>query len=152
MTADIYEKTYVSVKNGLADTEYLDRLVRIMRDNREPMACADLGRLVFNERYGSEYMGKSLSARMGQMLKHLRQGGFIKVDLVDGTPVTITHMGYIEPQGAEVEPEFIRVHDDKGREYDMPNPNYRPSWCRGTWGEVTETITPKIKVYYWVAE
>lgn len=152
MIANVYEKTYVSVTNGLSHTEYLDKLVEIMRANREPMTCAKLGHSVFGERYDSECMGKSLSARMGQMLKHLRQGGFIKVDLVDGTPITITHMSYIEPQGAEVEPEFIRVHDDKGREYDMPNPNYRPSWCRGTWGEVTETITPKIKVYYWVAE
>jgi len=152
MTANIYEKTYVSVKNGLAHTEYLDKLVEVMRSNREPMTCAALGRRVFGDRYGSEYVNKCLSARMGQMLSHLRQGGFIKIDLVDGTPVTITHMGYIEPKGADAEPEFIRVHDDKGREYNMPNPNYRPAWARGTWGEVTETITPKIKTYVWVAE
>jgi hypothetical protein len=152
MIANAYEKTYVSVTNGLSHTEYLDKLVEIMRANREPMTCADLGRHVFGDRYGHEYINKSLSARMGQMLKHLRQGGFIKVNLVDGTPVTITHMGYVEPQGADTEPEFIRVHDDKGRTYDMPNPNYLPALARGTWGEVTETITPKIKVYYWVAE
>lgn len=152
MIANVYEKTYVSVKNGLAHTEYLDKLVEIMRANREPMTCADLGHRVFGDDYDSYDGHKSLPVRMGQMLKHLRQGGFIKIDLVDGTPITITHMGYIEPQGADAEPEFIRVHDDKGRTYDMPNPNYRSSWCRGTWGEVTETVTPKIKVYYWVAE
>lgn len=152
MIANTYEKTYVSVKNAVHDTEYLDKLVSILRSNREPMTCADLGYRVFGDRYGSEYMGKCLSARMGQMLKHLRQGGFIKINLIEGTPVTITHMGYIEPKGADAEPEFIRVHDDKGREYNMPNPNYRPAWARGTWGEVTETITPKVKTYVWVAE
>lgn len=152
MTANIYEKTYVSVKNAVHDTEYLDKLVTILRSNREPMTCADLGHRVFGDRYGSEYLGKCLSARMGQMLKHLRQSGFIKAGLIDGTPVTITHMGYIEPKGADAEPEFIRVHDDKGREYNMPNPNYRPAWARGTWEEVTETITPKVKVWSWVAE
>ena len=152
MIANAYEKTYVSVKNGLADTEYLNRLVEIMRANHEPMTCADLGRHVFGERYNNKYECSSLRVRMGQMLKHLRQGGFIKVDLVDGTPVTITHMGYIEPQGADVEPAYIKVYDGKGREYNIPNPNYRPSWARGTWGEITETITPKIKVWCWVAE
>lgn len=152
MTANIYEKTYVSVKNAVHDTEYLDRLVRIMRDNREPMTCADLGCCVFGERYNSQSMGKSLSSRMGQMLKHLRQGGFVKFKMIDGTPITITHMGYVMPKSAEAEPEYIKVHDDRGREYNMLNPNYRLSWACGTWGEITETITPKIKVYYWVGE
>lgn len=152
MTANIYEKTYVSVKKGLAHTEYLDKLVEVMRSSRVPMTCADLGRHVFGDSYGREYVNKCLSARMGQMLSHLRRGGFIKIDLIDGAPVTITHWGYIEPKGADVEPKFIKVHDDKGREYNMPNPNYRPSWARGTWGEITETITPKVKTYVWVAE
>lgn len=100
MNVNIYEKTYASVKNGLADTEYLDRLVRIMRDNREPMTCADLGHRVFGERYGSGCMSKSLSARMGQMLKHLRKGGFIKTDMIDGKPIEVSSWAWVDAAGA----------------------------------------------------
>ena len=150
MTATIYEKTYVSVKNGLADTEYLDRLVRIMRDNRDPMTCAALGYRVFGDRYSSEYMGKSLAGRMGQMLKHLRQGGFIKVEKIDGTPVEVSSWEWVDAEGTP--PSKIKVHDDDGNEYWIANPKYDYRCHGGRYEEVKKTIVPKVKVYYWVAE
>jgi len=150
MIANIYEKTYVSVKNGLADTEYLDRLVRIMYENREPMTCADLGHRVFGDRYGSKGVARSLSCRMGQMLKHLRQGGFIKIDEIDGAPVEITTWNWVDPVGAP--PKEIRVHDDDGNEYMIPNPKYDYSKYNGSFEPVKQTVIPKIKVYYWVGE
>jgi hypothetical protein len=150
MIANVYEKTYVSVTNGLSHTEYLDKLVEIMRANREPMTCAKLGHSVFGERYDSEYMGKSLSARMGQMLKHLRQGGFIKVDLIDGAPVEVSSWEWVDPVDAP--PSKIRVHDDEGNEYWIANPKYDFRRQGGKYEEVKKTITPKIKVYYWAAE
>ena len=148
-----YEKTYVSVKNGLADTEYLDRLVDILRSNCEPMTCADLGYRVFGERYGSEYMGKSLAGRMGQMLRHLRQGGFIKIEERKGDPIEIEVEEYIYDNDDNGEPPMITVHDDKGREYRIQNPNYSGHWSRGHghWGKVKKTVTPTIKTYFWVA-
>ena len=150
MTANIYEKTYISVKKGLTDTEYLDRLVRIMRDHREPMSCADLGHRVFGERYGSDYMGKSLSGRMGQMLKHLRQGGFIKIETIDGAPVQVSSWEWVDPVGAP--PSKIKVHDDEGNEYWIANPKYDYRCHGGNYEEVKKTIIPKVKVYCWVGE
>lgn len=150
MTANIYEKTYVSVKNGLADTEYLDRLVNILRSNHEPMTCADLGYRVFGNRYGSEFMGKSLSGRMGQMLRHLRQGGFIKVETIDGAPVQVSSWEWVDAVGAP--PSQIKVHDDEGNEYLIPNPKYDYRRYGGNYEEVKKTIIPKVKVYYWVGE
>ena len=150
MTTNIYEKTYVSVKNGLADTEYLNRLVEIMRSNREPMTCADLGYRVFGNRYGSDYMGKSLSARMGQMLRHLRQGGFIKTDLIDGAPVEVSSWEWVDAVGAP--PSKIRVHDEDGNEYWIANPKYDYRCHGGNYEEVKKTIIPKVKTYLWVAE
>ena len=148
-----YEKTYVSVKNSLADTEYLDRLVNILRSNHEPMTCADLGYRVFGNRYGSEFMGKSLSGRMGQMLRHLRQGGFIKIEERKGDPIEIEVEEYIYDNDDNGEPPMITVHDDKGREYCIQNPNYSGHWSRGHghWGKVKKTVTPTIKTYFWVA-
>ena len=150
MTANIYEKTYISVKNSLADTEYLDKLVGIMRDNREPMTCADLGHRVFGERYSNEHMIKSLSRRMGQMLKHLRQGGFIKIDTIDGAPVQVSSWEWVD--SVDAPPSQIKVHDDEGNEYWIANPKYDYRRHGGDFKEVKKTITPKIKTYLWVAE
>ena len=150
MTANIYEKTYESVKNGLAHTEYLDSLVKIMRANREPMTCADLGRRVFGDRYGSEYAGRHLAARMGQMLRHLRQGGFIKVDEIDSAPVKVLCWEWVDPVDAP--PSKIKVHDDEGNEYWIANPKYDYRRHSGHYEEVEKTITPKVKIYTWVAE
>ena len=150
MTANIYEKTYVSVKNAVHDTEYLDRLVSILRFNREPMTCADLGHRMFGNRYGSEYMGKSLSGRMGQMLRHLRQSGFIKVDEIDGDPVEVSSWEWVDAPDAP--PSKICVHDDEGNEYWIANPKYDYRRHGGNYEEVKKTIVPKVKVYLWVAE
>ena len=150
MTANIYEKTYVSVKNAVADTEYLDRLVRTMRNHREPMTCADLGHYVFGEHYCHEYTNKFLSARMGQMLRHLRQGGFIKVEMIDGTPIQVSSWEWVEPVDAP--PKKIKVHDNEGNEYWIPNPKYDYRCHGGDYKEVKKTIIPKIKTYLWVAE
>lgn len=150
ITANIYEKTYVSVKNAVHDTEYLDKLVSVLRSNREPMTCADLGHRVFGDLYGGEYVDKSLSARMGQMLSHLRQGGFIKVDLIDGAPVEIMSYEYVEPQN--VPPRKLRVHDEDGNEYFIDNPKWDFSKHRGHFEDVKKTIVPKVKTYVWVAE
>ena len=150
MTANTYEKTYVSVKNAVADTEYLDKLVHIMRDCNEPMTCADLGYRVFGERYNTQSIGKSLSGRMGQMLRHLRQGGFIKIEMIDGAPIQVSAWEWVEPVDAP--PAKIRVHDDEGNEYWIANPKYDYRRHGGDYKEVKKTIIPKIKVYCWVGE
>ena len=150
MNANLYEKTYVSVKNAVHDTEYLDKLVSILRDCHEPMTCAFLGYHVFGDRYNSEYMGKSLSARMGQMLCHLRQGGFIKVGLIDGEPVEVSSWEWVDAVGAP--PAKIKVHDEDGNEYLIANPKYDYRCHGGNYEEVKKTIIPKVKTYLWIGE
>lgn len=150
MNANLYEKTYVSVTNAVHDTEYLDRLVNILRSNREPMTCADLGHRVFGDQYHSYYMGKSCQGRMGQMLRHLRQGGFIKIDLIDGDPVEVSSWEWVDAVGAP--PSKIKVHDEDGNEYLIANPKYDYRCHGGNYEEVKKTIIPKVKTYLWVAE
>lgn len=150
MNANLYEKTYVSVKNAVHDTEYLDRLVNILRSNREPMTCADLGHRVFGDQYHSYYMGKSCQGRMGQMLRHLRQGGFIKVDLIDGEPVEVSSWEWVDAVGAP--PAKIKVHDEDGNEYLIANPKYDYRCHGGNYEEVKKTIIPKVKTYLWIGE
>lgn len=150
MNANIYEKTYRSVKNAVDDTEYLDKLVEVMRSSRVPMTCADLGHHVFGDQYHSYYIGKSCQGRMGQMLRHLRQGGFIKVDLIDGAPVEVSSWEWVDAVGAP--PSKIKVHDEDGNEYLIANPKYDYRCHGGNYEEVKKTIIPKVKVYLWVAE
>ena len=150
MNANIYEKTYVSVKNAVHDTQHLDAVVEFLRKQSEPVTCAAIGEAVFGDQYHSYYMGKSCQGMMGQMLKHLREGGFIKMEERKGDPIEIEVEDYIRDDDNSGEPPRITVYDKQGREYDIPNPRYVPCG-RGYWGMVKKTVTPTIKTYIWVA-
>lgn len=146
-----YEKTYVSVKNAVDDTQHLDAVVEFLRKQSEPVTCATIGEAVFGDQYHSYYMGKSCQGMMGQMLRHLRQGGFIKMGQHKGDPIEIEVEDFILDNDTNGEPPRITVYDKQGREYDIPNPNYVAPRRRGHWGMVKKTVTPTIKTYIWVA-
>jgi len=147
-----YEKTYVSVTNAVNDTEHLEATVEFLRKQSEPVTCATIGEAVFGDKYHDYYWGKCCQSRMGQMLRHLRRGGFIKMEERKGDPIEIEVEGWISEPDVHGEPPTITVHDDKGREYIIKNPNYGGDWHRrGYWGMVKKTITPTIKTYTWVA-
>ena len=147
-----YEKTYVSVTNAVHDTQHLDAVVEFLRGQSEPVTCATIGKAVFGDQYHSYYMGKSCQGMMGQMLRHLRRGGFIKMEQHKGDPIEIEVEDWISDPDVHGEPPMITVHDDKGREYTINNPNYNGGWHRrGHWGVVKKTVTPIIKTYIWVA-
>lgn len=145
-----YEKTYASVTSAVNDTEHLEAVVEFLRKQSEPVTCATIGEAVFGDQYHSYYMGKSCQGMMGQMLKHLREGGFIKMETRKGDPIEIEVEDYIRDEDTSGEPPRITVYDKQGREYDIPNPRYVPCG-RGHWGTVKKTVTPTIKTYIWVA-
>ena len=89
MNANIYEKTYVSVKNAVHDTQHLDAVVEFLRKQSEPVTCTAIGEAVFGDQYHSYYMGKSCQGRMGQMLRHLRRGGFLKMEDARESPAAL---------------------------------------------------------------
>lgn len=153
MNANLYEKTYVSVKNAVHDTEYLGAVVEFLRKQSEPVTCATIGEAVFGDQYHSYYMGKSCQGMMGQMLRHLRQGGFIKMEERKCDPIEIEVEEYIVPKDENGEPPMLTVHDEQGREFRIDNPNYNrmDAWQRGYWGKVKKTVTRTIKTYIWVA-
>lgn len=150
MNANIYEKTYVSVTNAVHDTQHLDAVVEFLRKQSEPVTCATIGEAVFGDQYHSYYMGKSCQGMMGQMLRHLRQGGFIKMEVRKGDPIEIEVEDFILDSDANGEAPRITVYDQQGREYNIPNPRYAP-YAHGHWGKVKKTVTPSIKTYIWVA-
>lgn len=151
MKVNDYEKTYSSVTNAVKNTKYLDAVVDFLRKQSEPVTCATIGKAVFGNQYYSSYMGKSCQGMMGQMLRHLRQGGFIRVEERKGDPIEIEDIELIPVNDANNEPPQITVYDEQGRKYVISNPNYVPSYSQGHWGVVKKTITPTIKTYIWVA-
>lgn len=150
ITANTYERTYVCVKNSLNATRKLDSVVEFLQSVARPVTCQEIGLFVWGDAYKDFRVKKSYSAQLGQMLRHLRQGGFIKVGLIDGAPVEVISCEYVEPQN--VPPRMLRVHDDEGHEYIIDNPNWDRSKHRGHFEDVKKTIIPKVKVYYWVGE
>ena len=166
MTTTAYENTYVSVNNAKQNTADLPQLVELLRSATAPMSCKEIGFAMFGNAYA--YNGdpdsheawlqrinrKRLTSHLSQMLRHLRKGGFVRTDEIDGEPIEVEREEYrrIDDEG---NPQFIRVHDDEGNEYQMPNPKYdvwRACRTHGEWVKVKETITPKIKVYIWAAD
>ena len=148
-----YEKTYTSVSNAVNDVCHVEAVVEFLRKQTAPVTCAEIGNAVFGGVYSRSYMSKSYAAQMGQVLRHLRKGGFIKVEERKGDPIEIEVEEYIYDNDDNGELPMITVHDDKGREYRIQNPNYSGHWSRGHghWGKVKKTVTPTIKTYLWVA-
>lgn len=150
ITANTYERTYVCVKNSLNATRKLDEVVEFLQSIARPVTCQEIGLFVWGDAYKDIHVKNSYSAQLGQMLRHLRQGGFIKVDLIDGAPVEVISYEYVEPQNVPL--RKLRVHDDEGNEYIIDNPKWDWSKHRGHFEDVKKTIIPKVKVYYWVGE
>ena len=151
MKVNDYEKTYSSVANAVKNTQYLDAVVEFLRKQSEPVTCADIGKAVFGNQYYSCYKGKSCQGMMGQMLRHLRKGGFIRVEERKGDPIEIEVDEFILDSDDNNEPPQITVYDEKGRKYVISNPNYFPRRNCGHWEVVKKTITTTIKTYIWVA-
>lgn len=149
-----YEKTYTSVYNAVNDVRHVEAVVEFLRKQTAPATCAEIGKGVFGDVYSRSYMSKSYAAQMGQVLRHLRKGGFIKVEERKGDPIEIEVEEYIVPEDENGEPPMLTVHDEQGREFRIDNPNYNRmnAWRRGHWGRVKKTVTPTIKTYLWVAE
>lgn len=146
-----YEKTYTSVKDALNATQHLATVVEFLRQQNAPVTCKEIGRAVFGGAYDHSFLSKSYSAQMGQILRHLRKGGFIKIEERKGDPIEIEVAEYVN-RDENGNPATIKVHDDEGNEYEIPNPKYRPSyWNNGRFEKVKKTVTPTIKTYLWVA-
>ena len=143
MKTNCFEDTYVSVNKARKDVEKLDDVILALEDADRPLTCAEIGRAI----WGADYLdNRRLAARMGQMLKHLRQGKFIRVEEVDGEPVEVEYEEYQRDVDDEGNPYYIIVRDDEGNKYQMHNPKWR-GYRGGRWVKIKKTVTPRIKVY-----
>lgn len=152
MKIENYEKTYTSVATALKHTEHLDRVVAILRKQTTPITCKDLGTLVFGEKYNKGYTRNSLHGTMGQMLRHLKNGGFIKVEELKGDPIEIEDEGWIPDPDDNGELARITVKDERGRTFTIDNPYFEGKYRQGHWGKIKKMVTPTTKIYTWIGE
>ena len=160
MIINAYEETYSSVIVATEHTEGLVPLANLLMRADHPMTCKEIGVAMYGDKYtkNGDYWhdcnSRRLTAHLSQMLRHFVRGGFVRLDRVDGEPIEVEHEEFrrFDDEG---NPQFIRVRDDEGNEYQMPNPKYdvwRAGRIGGKYVKVKKTITPKIKVYSWVVE
>ena len=147
-----FEDTYSCVDTAKAYTEKLAAVVDFLRAQTAPLTCREIGIAIFGNDYIQGYRKRSLSSRMSQILKHLRKGGFIKVEEVKGEPIEIEYDEYVRNVDAQGNLPYIKVHDDEGNTYDRPNPKFDRWTCGGSWQKVKKLVAPTYKVYSWVAE
>ena len=155
-----FEDTYTCVNNAKNITADLLTLADLLMQANRPMTCREIGIALFGDKYidKSDYYTTSrarrMTAHLSQMLRHFRKGGFIKVEEIKGEPFEVTNEEYVRKNDKD-NPQFIRVHDDAGNEYQMPNPNYNPwkaAQAGGSWQMVKKIVTPTYKVYSWAVE
>lgn len=144
-----FENTYSSVYNAKKAIADLDTVVEFLRAQSEPLTCKQIGLAVFGDKYVE--MNRHFSTHLGQILKHLRQGGFIKVTTMKGAPIEVDDEILVYDNDKNGEPSKIIVHDEAGNKYCIDNPRYQYS-SRGAshWEKVKKTIIPTIKFYAWV--
>lgn len=144
-----YESYFIAVEKANRVTDKLDEIICTLKNSYRPKRVKEIGQIVYgNDLYWSNGDIKtSLINHITHILCTLRQNGFVKREEIDGEPIEVTREEYIH-----FTPKYIKVHDDAGHTYDMPNPNYNPYGGNGEWREVTKTITPKIGVYSWIGD
>ena len=138
-----YEDTYDSVQQARKFTADLDKVVEVLSKASEPMTCHDIGFSI----WGVGYLdNRRRASHMGQILKHLREGGFITVEKrTNGEPIEIEYEKWVNLD-KDGNPPTIKVHDDEGNEYLINNPKYS-GYGGGRIMKVKKTVTPTIKVY-----
>lgn len=139
-----YENTYASVAKACRHTADLEKVIEVLSKASKAMTCRDIGLAI----WGADYLdNRRYSAHMGQMLKHLRQGKFIRWVEINGEPVEVEYDEYQRDVDDEGNTYYITVRDDEGNKYQMHNPKWRGGYSGGRWVKVKKTVIPRIKVY-----
>ena len=149
MKTTSYERTYEIVRKAIDVTSEVNEVAEFLENAVKAVTCKEIGIAVYGEvEYTRGRDSKSMSAHLGHILRHLVEGGFVEVSKIDGKPFEYEEEVWVEDNDV---PRIIKVHDDEGNTYEIPNPKYNPRYLRGNghFETVTKTMTPKIKVYKW---
>ena len=164
MVTSQYENLYVSTRNAVDATKYVDEVVELLSCSILPITPKEIGVYLFGdgylkapESYSDNYRKRSQRAVIAQIMRHLHAAGLVKREYLDGDPIEIEDTEWVPDEPPYTVPRYINVHDDEGNTYQIEN----PKWDRvkaenardsGHYERVKKTIIPKIKVWVWVGE
>lgn len=150
MTTNIYEETYSCVCYSKEVSRYVTEVAEFLQKQDKPLSCKEIGELLYGDRYVKNNRVKNSTqinaSKLGQTLRHLVLGRLVTFKTIPGEPVTISHWDWVPVSDT---PKEIKVHDDEGNTYFIPNPNFDWDTARYERKLVKETITPKVRVYKW---
>ena len=147
MEANKYERTYVSVREAQSAVHHVDDVVAFLRDVKKPVSCKEIGLAIYGDDYLTDARKRMYASELGQILHHLYKGHFISIHESKGDPIEIEVEEWIDDDDVA---RYIKVHDDEGNSYLMPNPKYNPFNRHGHWGTVKKTVHPTVKTYSWI--
>jgi hypothetical protein len=167
MVTSKYEDLYVSVRNAKIATEYVDKVVELLSNSTLPILPKEIGVFLFGADYLKKvessapyrynYLKKSQSAVVAQIMRHLHAAGLVKREYLDGDPIEIEDTEWVPDEPPYTVPRYINVHDDEGNTYQMENPKWdrvkaENARYRGHLERVKKIVIPKIKAWVWVGE
>ena len=150
MIVSKYEQEIHSVQHAQSTSANMDLVVKLLKNNPQGLTCKELGNMIYgdaynwypvNETYRNRekrqwnLRAKGLASHLGRMLGVLRDNHHIEVKKIvtdelvfdnNGEPITIEKTVKTECE----EPYTIMAYDNKGRAYEVHNPDWRPTKYR----------------------
>ena len=79
------------------------------------------------------------------------KSGCVKCNRVEGEKIEIEKEVWVSSStDRDGNPRVIKVRDEEGNEYEMPNPKYRSSNAEGWhWEKIKKIVTTHYNVYTW---
>jgi len=164
-----YENFYKCVRDAKEAMVNVDEVVEIMRQHTEvPITPKEIGVLIFGEEYKKpvttynpyRYNSKKASQRahLGQIMRHLNKYHCVKRVYVDGEPFIDEREEWVIDEDKRYDvPRMLKVWDDKGREFSIPNPDFdefkaRRAYHSGHYETVKKEVIPQVKAWIWVGD
>lgn len=166
MQASKFEKLMCAVDDAERVATDMDRLVELMQSAENPMTFKEIGVALYGDAYILSHGYTRTDERHDNQARHItRHLTALMTKLVDfryvkkivektTTPVTskdgkiITYWTTEEiPPTTPIEPQYIKVKDEQGREFEIHNPYYR--YISPKYKRVEKIVYQKVTRYKW---
>lgn len=136
--ANEYEMKFETTKKAIKVAANINELVAYMKAQTQPQSVAEIGMGLYGKKND-----RRTAAKIAADLRVLSP--LVEVSEKDGEPIEVEHEKFcVAAQCA------IKVYDDEGKTYEIPDPAIDPWDVKWEWRKVKKIITPKTKVYKWV--
>ena len=136
--ANEYEMKFETTKKAIKVAANINELVAYMKAQTQPQSVAEIGMGLYGKKND-----RHTAAKIAADLRVL--SSLVEISERTEKPIEVEYEKFFLAA-----PFSIKVHDDEGKTYEIPNPNVNPWDVQWEWRKVKKIITPKTKVYKWV--